>query len=226
MTDPQEHRKTAARMANQAREAGEPSGWFEPFYQWATQQEAKVPWADLAPHELLLPWLDGRSLGAVAVVGCGLGDDAEAIAPQAETVWAFDVSPTAIEWARRRFPESKVSYEVANVYSLDESRMGKFDAVVEIYTIQALPPESRGEAWQNICGLAAPGGELVVITRWRRPEDALGAVPWPLLLSELDSLAQFGMEEVSRTESEPGQAIRSVWRRGDQPGAMERMEQL
>lgn len=213
-SDPKAHRRHAARLANRAREAGDPSGWFEEFYAWAAGEEALVPWADLEPHPLVMEWLAKKdSLGAVAVVGCGLGHDAEAVATQAESVWAFDVSPTSIEWARRLHPDSLVDYEVADMYEPPTKRLGQFDTVLEVYTLQAVPPEMREGAMRGMVDLVAPGGELVVVTRWRRPEDELGAVPWPLLLSEVDRFAAFGLVEIERTESAPGEAIRSVWHR-------------
>ncbi|MCC5670705.1 class I SAM-dependent methyltransferase [Nostoc sp. CHAB 5784] len=36
------------------------------------------------------------------VIGCGLGDDAEAIASLGFEVTAFDISPTAIAWCQER----------------------------------------------------------------------------------------------------------------------------
>ena len=211
MIDPLEHRKTAARMANQARESG--ADWFEAFYQWTGGEEEKVPWADLMPHPLLDEWLNGKSLGAVAVVGCGLGDDAEAIAERANSVWAFDVSETAVQWAKRRYPESTVEYGVADLFNLPEDRKGIYGTVVEIYTLQALPPERRPEAFAALTSLLLPQGELVVITRWRNPETELGPVPWPLLMTEFDEIDALGLERIEQTEAEEGQAIRLVWRK-------------
>lgn len=54
----------------------------------------------------LVHWLVknlGEGLSAV-VVGCGLGDDAEALAAAGFAVTAFDVSGSAIAWAKERFP--------------------------------------------------------------------------------------------------------------------------
>lgn len=214
--DPKAHRRHAARLANRYRESGDPSGWFEEFYEWASGAEDMVPWADLVPHPLLVDWLASQSSGdfeSVAVVGCGLGHDAEAMPKFARSVWAFDVSSTCIEWARRLHPDSLVEYEVADLYSLPTKRLGVFDLVVEVYTLQALPPEHRPAAIKAMADLICAGGQLVVVTRWRRPEDELGPVPWPLLQSEIDLFGDHGLVEEERTESEPGEAIRSVWRK-------------
>ncbi len=200
-------------MANRAREAGTPSAWFEEFYQWAGDDAGQVPWADGAPHPLFEEWLSTRQLGKVAVIGCGLGDDAERLVAQSEEVWAFDVSRTAVEWARKRFPNTTVRYEEADLFNLPANETNTYDQVIEIYTLQALPPESREAARTALASLLAPGGELVIITRWRRPEDELGPVPWPLLKAELEAFKDLGLQETERTESEPGTPIRSVWQR-------------
>lgn len=209
--DPLQHRKHAARLANRAREAGEPSSWFEPLYQWAAGDPAQVPWADLEPHPLLVPWRGDRNYRDAVVVGCGLGDDAEWVAKHVDSVWAFDVSPTAIEWAKTRFPESSVHYEVADLFNLPARQ---FDLVVEVYTLQALSPESRPAAIRATAELVAPGGELWIVTRLREPEAELGPVPWPLLREELDLFKASGL--VERTDAAPdpsGEPTISVWTR-------------
>jgi hypothetical protein len=47
-------------------------------------------------------------------VGAGLGDDAEEPARRGLAVTACDVAPTAVEWAWRRLPESRVDCVVAD----------------------------------------------------------------------------------------------------------------
>jgi len=62
-----------------------------------------------------------------------------------------------------------------------------FDLVVEIYTLQVLPPELRHTAMDRLAGLVAPSGTLLVICRGRDPDDDPGAMPWPLTRAELDA---------------------------------------
>lgn len=212
-TPSNEHRKHAARLANQARAAQTPSAWFEPFYAWTQGESALVPWADLAPHPLLTPFQPDHHYAKVAVVGCGLGDDAHFIAPRSQSVWAFDVAPTAIEWAQSRFPDPKITFEVADLFALPTARLGTFDLVIEIFTLQALPPESRPAASAALASLLAPGGQLVIITRTRAPEDELGPVPWPLLPEELDHFRTLGLIEEERTPAPNSNEVRNVWRR-------------
>lgn len=205
-----EVRRAAARLANRAREQGQPSQWFEPLYQAAEGDARCVPWADLEPHPLLQ---DPSPGGRAAVVGCGLGDDAEWVAARAASVWAFDVSTTAIEWAKQRWPDTRVQYEQADLFALPPERMGQFDWVVEVYTLQALPPESRAAASRAIASLLAPGAELWIITRIR-PEDAeWGPVPWPLLRQELEAFSSMGLEFVKEVALPDTDLVRSHWRR-------------
>jgi hypothetical protein len=82
--------------------------FFESFYAGAGDDYSQIPWARLSPGPPLIDWLDAESpaAGTVAlVVACGLGDDAEELARRGCVVEAFDVSYTAIETARRRFPD-------------------------------------------------------------------------------------------------------------------------
>src|SRR6266498_2097846 len=112
----------ARRMSGEALEGGEATAWFEPLYRAAGGDAEKVPWADLSPNRWLVEWLDRQSLSpkgaAAVVVGCGLGDDAEELSERGYEVVGFDVSPTAIEWARERFPDTAVQYRVADLFDL------------------------------------------------------------------------------------------------------------
>ena len=107
-------RAEAGKLAAEAAAAGDATSWFELLYQAAARGEATIPWASLAPHPHLVQWARGRprpGTGRTAlVVGCGLGDDAEFAASLGFSVVAFDISPTAIDGARSRFPDSSVAY--------------------------------------------------------------------------------------------------------------------
>src|SRR3954470_1369137 len=137
-------RERAQGFAADALARGEPLGWFEELYASASDASA-IPWADLGPHPLLVEWLDRAAPepGRALVVACGLGDDAEELARRGFEVTAFDLAPSAIAWAKRRFPQSPVSYVVANALELPQEWEGAFDLVVEVYTLQALPEELR-----------------------------------------------------------------------------------
>src|SRR5438105_2697348 len=137
-------------LARGALEKGEPTAWFEALYREASGDASRVPWADLAPNAALAAWAaNPRALLGTrdaVVVGCGLGHDAEFLAAKGLAVTAFDVSPSAIEWARRLHPRSSVRYEVADLFALPPSLFGAFDLAVEVYTLQALPRAARAGA--------------------------------------------------------------------------------
>jgi SAM-dependent methyltransferase len=180
-------RERADGFAADALARGEPLAWFEQLYAGA-RDESAIPWAGLEPHPLLVQWLDaaGPEPGRALVVACGLGDDAEELARRGFDVTAFDLAPSAIAWAQRRFPQSSVSYLVANALELPQEWNGAFDLVVEIYTLQAIPEELRPAVGAAIVRCVAPGGTLVAVARRRDDDDPpMAGPPWPLTGSEL-----------------------------------------
>jgi SAM-dependent methyltransferase len=138
--------------------------------------------------------LSGRK---ALVVGCGLGDDAEALAGTGMQVTAFDISQTAVDWCKRRFPNSAVEYLQADVLSLPEHWAGMFDLVVEIYTLQVLVPELREQAMQSIARCVAQDGRLLLVCRGRDDSDSAGEFPWPLTKAELNAFTRMGLREQS-----------------------------
>lgn len=108
-------------------------------------------------------------------------------------VTAFDVSPTAISSCRRRFPSSRVDYRVADLFDPPPNWLGRFDLVLEAYTLQVLPKDLRAAAMKNMARFAKPDGSLLVICRGRERSDPEGEMPWPLLKGELDEFARLGL---------------------------------
>jgi SAM-dependent methyltransferase len=193
-------RTRGRRLAREALARGDATGWFEELYATAGGEARQVQWADLEPNPSLVEWLErveasGGALRAL-VVGCGLGDDAEELSRRGYAVVAFDVAPTAVAWCRRRFPASCVDYQVADVTSPPAGWVRAFDLVVEIYTLQVLPPEVRRTAMDRLAELVAPGGTLLVICRGREPDDDPGAMPWPLTRAELARFVDRGLREI------------------------------
>jgi 2-polyprenyl-3-methyl-5-hydroxy-6-metoxy-1,4-benzoquinol methylase len=136
-----------------------------------------------------------RSAGRAVTIGCGLGDDAEALAAAGYQVTAFDISETAIEWCSRRFPNSRVEYKTLDLFALPEEWPGHFDLVFESNTIQALMGEYRHQALEAIARLVAPGGVVLVSCRSRNEGEKEDAFPIPLTRGDLDRFIGSGLVE-------------------------------
>lgn len=196
-TDP---RAFARALVQEHLAQGDATGWFERLYQQAGAEATQIPWADLVVNPHLAEWLLTAPPGAqrrALDVGCGLGDNAEALVQANWAVTAFDVSATAVSWAKRRFPDLPVTWEVANLMEPPAEWRGAFDLVVEIYTLQTLPPDARLAAVRALADCVAPGGDLLVIARGREPADPPGQMPWPLTREELNVFKTFGLVEAS-----------------------------
>lgn len=213
-------RTRARTLARDAIARGEPVAWFEELYREAESGTTVVPWADLVPNPHMVEWLDANRLAPARAldVGTGLGDNAEELARRGHRVTAFDVSPTAIERARARFPGSPVDYRVADVLEPPAAWHAAFDLVAETYTLQVLPPRERARAARVLAGLVARGGTLLVIARGREPGDPEGAMPWPLTRAEIDAIAgdDLALERVEDfvdAEDPPVRRFRATLRR-------------
>jgi SAM-dependent methyltransferase len=188
------NRAFARQLAADSIASGDDTGWFERLYAAAERGAVTVPWADLAPHPRLVSALGGIAGGGRAIViGCGLGDDAEHVASLGFTTVAFDVSPTAVAGARRRFPRSAVEYVTADLLAPPYSWAGAFDLVVEVFTLQVLTGAARRAAFARTAQLVAPGGRLLVIAGARDEHDEPGKMPWPLTRAEIESFREHGL---------------------------------
>lgn len=170
--------------------------WFEAVYRLADGDAAGVPWANLAPHPLLADRLarQGALRGVRALdIGCGLGDNAEALAAAGASVVAFDLVEQAILWARRRFPASAVEYRQADLFAPPPEWRGGFSLVHECYTLQALPEALLPQAARSLAALVAPGGRLLAIARARDEGQKIEGPPWPLTRTQIEALAVDGL---------------------------------
>ncbi len=170
--------------------------WFEAVYALAEGDPAGVPWADLAPHPLLTQWLaaQGSLDGLRAVdVGCGLGDNARALANAGAQVTAFDLVAGAIDWARARFRGEGVEFRTADLFAPPPEWRAGFDLAHECYTLQALPESLLQQAASALASLVAPHGRLLVIARARDEAQQVAGPPWPLTRRQIEALAVEGL---------------------------------
>lgn len=169
--------------------------WFNAVYDSAGADPAQIPWADLAPHPLLTAWLTAAPAprpGATALdIGCGLGDNAAALAAHGFRTTGFDLSARGIDWAQRRFPA--VTFVTADLFNAPPGWRGAFDLVHECYTLQALPDAPRAEAIRAIAQFVRTGGRLLVIARARGTPGPMAGPPWPLAREEVMSFVREGL---------------------------------
>ena len=178
------------------------------MYARAGADLAQLPWANLAPDAHLVAWLDSADApppGRAIVVGCGLGDDAEELARRGNRVTAFDVSPTAIDRCRERFPGTTVDYLVADILDLPVAWTGGWDVVVENRTVQSLEPVHWPHAVAAIAALPAPGGVAFVRCFGRDDDAPRGSTrPGPLSRRDLAGFADAGLlEEAFADRADP-----------------------
>jgi ubiquinone/menaquinone biosynthesis C-methylase UbiE len=222
-------RRRARQLAAEAAAAGDPAGWFETLYAEARDGAAVVPWDDRRANPLLTQWAPAAVARGVAgpgrrtlVVGCGVCDDPAFLAGLGCAVTAFDVSPTAVAEARRRFAGSPVTFQVADLLAPPAEWAGAFDLVAELYTVQALYGQAREAAIGTLPGLVASGGTLLVIARATDEENPArdpAMMPWPLTRRELEAMAGTrltarSVEKFPDGEEPPKLRWRAEFRRG------------
>jgi SAM-dependent methyltransferase len=199
-----ERRARARELAAGFAEKGDAFGWFDEFYREAAGDNEQIPWADLEPNRFFRDWAEKINLKGedrkALVVGCGLGDDAIYLDDLGFKVTAFDISPTAIGWAKRLHKDRDIRFEVADLFQPYRGWLGAFEFVLEIYTIQPLPLEMRPQVIDAIARFVAPGGELVVVTRGRDDDEEPAQLPWPLSPKDLSRFQENGLKQTDFAE--------------------------
>ena len=188
-------------------ERGDVMGWFEALYKESGGDNELIPWADLEPNRFFRTWAestglegDGRS---ALVIGCGLGDDAKYLHDLGFKVTAFDISPTAIEWAKKLYGDTDIQFETCDLFQPFRDWLGAFEFVLEVYTIQPLPLEMRPKVIDAIAGFVGENGRLVVVTRGREDDAEPDILPWPMSRKDLSRFELHGLKQTDFVEMPP-----------------------
>lgn len=200
----EELRARVRAIASEHYQRGDALGWFEALYAEADGDNSIIPWADLEPNAYFRAWAEATGLtgnGRTAlVVGCGLGDDARFLDDLGFKVTAFDISPTAIGWAKKLHADTDIMFEVCDLLQPFRGWAGAFQFVLEVYTIQPLPLEMRPRVIEAIAGFLAPKGRLVVVTRGREDDVEPDELPWPVSRHDLSRFEELGLTRASFVE--------------------------
>ena len=201
--------------------------YFESVYQSASGNTALVPWCEGRPCQPLVNWLNAiapsliRCGSRVAVVGCGIGDDARELLRRGYEVTAFDVSPTAIRWAKQLDSSRADCYVCADLFKPLPRWRHRFDLVVEVNNLAWLQPESWSDALRSIGDLLTPHGHLLLInpaTKERIPLES--GPPWAIEeMQLLEAAARAGLTAAAQVsifadDDDPSQQrMRALFRR-------------
>lgn len=199
-TEEQDIRERTKEIAASFLEKGDALGWFDALYKEAAGDNEKIPWADLEPNKFLRRFAektdlqgDGRN---ALVVGCGLGDDARFLHDLNFNVTGFDISPTAIEWARNLHKETDIKFVVADLFNPPKEWFQAFEFVLEVYTIQPLPLEMRPQTIDAIANFVEFRGKLLVVNRGREDDEEPTELPWALSRKDLSRFEKNGLKQI------------------------------
>ncbi len=188
-------------MVRSYQEKDDPTGWFDSIYTDAQGDHTKVFWADLEANPYLLAWLKECSQTTkgkkAIVIGCGVGDDSEALSAAGYEVTAFDISAEAIRLCTNRYPETRVDYLVADLFDYPPQWKADFDLVYECNTIQVLPGKYRIMARDAMISLLSPEGHILVSCRSRLKGEQEDDIPLPLDKEEIDGFVRCSLSEQS-----------------------------
>lgn len=171
--------------------------WFDDLYAKNKETQGNIPWAKMVVNPVLSKYLTESTTrkGKALVIGCGLGDDAQALALAGYDVLAIDVSQTALDLAEERFPSSNIVFEKQDIFDMPEKYQTHFDFVFEAFTIQSVPVEFREKMIQAISNVIAIEGKLLLVAH--KKEREFQGPPWPLVVEEVALFKEAGLRELS-----------------------------
>ena len=180
-----------------------PTDWIEELYSASNKNGDGIPWANMDIHPDFQEWLQNNKLNGIGktalVIGCGMGDDAIGLETVGFDVTAFDVSKAAIKYCKARFPHSKVDFQIANLFDANSQWIQQFDFVLEIFTIQALPPKYENDVIRKISSYVALSGQLLVIALVSEDKRQFEfGPPWVLTSNHIDTFVSFGLQTTGK----------------------------
>ena len=125
----EEVRRRLRQMSDAAASTDDPLSWFEELYSSARGDDSWIPWSDGSPNPFVVDWSIGKPPGRALVVGCGLGEDAVFLDNIGWDVVAFDLSHTAVEWAKKRYGKGDIEWLVADLLDPPNEWNGMFELV-------------------------------------------------------------------------------------------------
>ena len=134
-----------------------------------------LQWFADSPSPIVGEIIENFSIGGKMLeIGCGEGRDGGWLMDRGFDVLATDVSPAAIDFARRRFPEFADRFEVLDC--LKDELETKFDFIYAVAVVHMLVPDTdRDGFYRFIRDHLAPGGKALICSmgngQWQRQSD-------------------------------------------------------
>ena len=146
---------------------------FETAYRGQSAQfgeGVRPPWSIGAPQPELAALIEqGKFHGDVLDVGCGEGAISLALAQRGHTTVGLDLSPTAVDLARREVEKrglANATFEVADITDFagfPPGSAGRFGTIVDSTLFHSIPVEAREGYQQSIVRAAAPGASYFAL---------------------------------------------------------------
>jgi SAM-dependent methyltransferase len=161
---------------------------FETVYRGESEQLGvgiRPPWSIGEPQPELAALIEQDKFhGDVLDVGCGEAAISLALAERGQTAVGLDLSPTAIDLARREAERrglNNVSFEVADISDFagwPTGSAGRFGTIVDSTLFHSIPVEAREGYQQSIARAAAPGASYfaLVFDKAAVPEGPINGV--------------------------------------------------
>ncbi|PQM45548.1 Ubiquinone biosynthesis O-methyltransferase [Mycobacterium talmoniae] len=149
----------------------------------------KPPWSLGEPQPELAALIEaGKFHGDVLDVGCGEAAVSLHLAERGYTTVGLDLSPTAIDLARRAAAErglTNATFEVADI-SAFTGYDGRFGTIIDSELFHSMPVELRDGYQRSIVRAAAPGARYLVLAFDRAgAPDGLNGAAHPVSAAEL-----------------------------------------